>query len=79
MMPTILLTGPYRLFFYSSDGNEPIHVHIERDDKIAKFCLQPLRMSDSGGFKSPELSKIIKILETNQDRLLEAWHEYFGN
>jgi hypothetical protein len=36
-MPTVLRTGPYRLFFYSGDGGEPPHVHAERDDAVAKF------------------------------------------
>jgi len=31
-MPTIKgVSGPYRLFFYSFDCNEPIHVHAERE------------------------------------------------
>lgn len=30
-MPTILRDGPYRLFFYSNEGEEPPHVHVERD------------------------------------------------
>lgn len=25
-----LKNGPYRFFFYASDGNEPHHVHVER-------------------------------------------------
>ena len=29
-MPTIKLIGPYRLFFWASDRNEPPHVHVER-------------------------------------------------
>ncbi len=26
-MPTALRSGPYRLFFYSGDRHEPLHVH----------------------------------------------------
>lgn len=36
-MPTVLRIGPYRFFFYSGDGGEPPHIHVERDDAIAKF------------------------------------------
>ena len=32
-MPTILREGPYRFFFYASDREEPLHVHVERDDR----------------------------------------------
>ncbi len=29
--------GPNRFFFYASDGSEPLHVHVERDDCMAKY------------------------------------------
>jgi hypothetical protein len=28
--PTVLQSGPYRFFFFSSYRNEPIHVHVKR-------------------------------------------------
>lgn len=43
-MPTIFRAGPYRVFFYAGDHGEPVHVHVERDDKIAKFWLEPVRL-----------------------------------
>jgi len=36
-MPTALRSGSYRLFFYSSDAEEPPHVHVGRDENTAKF------------------------------------------
>ncbi|HEX7529959.1 MAG TPA: DUF4160 domain-containing protein [Pyrinomonadaceae bacterium] len=38
-MPNVLRTGPYRIYFYSHEPNEPAHVHIDRDDFSAKFWL----------------------------------------
>ncbi len=49
-MPTVFRSGPYRFFFYASDGNEPAHIHVERDDQTAKFWLQPVRVERSRGF-----------------------------
>jgi hypothetical protein len=51
-MPTVLRIGPYRLFFYAGDRDEPEHVHVERDDRVAKFWLDPVRLQRSGGFGS---------------------------
>lgn len=48
-MPTVFKTGPYRFFFYSSDRSEPIHVHVEREDNIAKVWLDPIRLQNSDG------------------------------
>ena len=45
-MPTILREGPYRFFFYASDREEPPHVHVERDDRVAKFWLDPGEASE---------------------------------
>ena len=65
-MPTILRVGPYRFFFYAGDYDEPIHVHVERDDKIAKYWLEPIRLESSGGFNRLDLSRIFKIIEESQ-------------
>jgi hypothetical protein len=78
-MPTILRVGPYRFFFYAGDRDEPLHVHVERDDDIAKFWLDPIRLQMSGGFRRPEIVRIAKILEEHQSEIVEAWHEYFGS
>lgn len=76
-MPTILRTGPYRFFIYAGDRNEPVHIHVERDDKIAKFWLDPIRLQFSGGFHRIEISRIEKIIDKNHSKLVKAWNEYF--
>ena len=43
-MPTVLPVGSYRFFFYAGDYNEPSHIHVERDGKVAKFWLDPVRL-----------------------------------
>ena len=78
-MPTILRSGPYRLFFYAGDSDEPPHVHIERDDRIAKFWLDPIRLQSSGGFSRVELARIEKLVSDRRVELREAWNEYFGH
>lgn len=77
-MPTVLRVGPYRFFFYAGDREEPQHVHVERDDNIAKFWLSPVRLQSSGGFSRKELSRIQQIIQEHQMQLMEGWNEYFG-
>jgi hypothetical protein len=38
-MPTILLIDGWKFFFYSNEGNEPIHIHCQNADKECKFWL----------------------------------------
>lgn len=78
-MPTIFRDGPYRFFFYSGDREEPIHVHIERDDKIAKVWLDPIRLQSSGGFSRVEISNILKVIEHRQETMMEAWNDFFSS
>ena len=77
-MPTILRVGPDRFFFYASDRDEPVHIHVEREDNVAKFWLDPIRLQTSGGFSRLELKRIRAIIDENQQELMEAWDEYFG-
>jgi hypothetical protein len=77
-MPTVLKVGPYRLFFYSSDGDEPRHVHVRRDDSVAKFWLDPVRMEFSVGLSASEIRRVERIIAENRRTLVERWDEYFG-
>jgi len=78
-MPTVYRSGPYRFFFYAGDGEEPPHVHIERDDNIAKFWLDPVRLQRSGGFRRPELQTLEQIIREVRTELIEAWNDYFSD
>jgi len=70
---------PYRLFFYAGDRDEPPHVHVERDDNVAKFWLTPIRLSKSGGFGRAEIRRIEQLVIEKRDSLMEAWNEFFGD
>lgn len=78
-MPTIFINGPYRFFFYAGDRDEPIHVHVERDDSIAKFWIEPIRLQRSSGFRSADLRRIRRIIEEKQDDIVGFWNEYFND
>jgi hypothetical protein len=78
-MPTVLRVGSYRFYFYSHEPNEPPHVHVDRDDSSAKFWLDSVSLAKNLGFGAKELRKLQGIVQENQEMLLEAWHEYFGD
>jgi hypothetical protein len=78
-MPTVLKEGPYRFFFYASDRGEPRHIHIERENKVAKFWLEPLRLARSGDFGRAEIRHIEQLTAEHHQRFVEAWDEFFGN
>jgi hypothetical protein len=77
-MPVALRVKGYRFFFFSLEGHEPPHIHVEQAERFAKFWLNPISLVKSRGFRSNELSEIQKIVEENRDTLLEKWNEHFS-
>jgi hypothetical protein len=77
-VPTILRSGPYRVYFHTHEPNEPPHVHVDRDDQSAKFWLSPLALASNLGFSPVELRKIQRMLKENESTLLEKWYARFG-
>ena len=76
-MPTVLREGPYRVFFFSADRGEPPHVHVAREEKEAKFWLDPIRLQDSGGFSPSEINRLTKLVEEHQQNLVREWNAFF--
>ena len=78
-MPTVPgIPGPYRLFFYSFDCNDPPHVHVRRERMVCKFWLTPVVLSSNHGFSPRELNRIRTIILNNVEHILEAWYEHCG-
>lgn len=74
-MPTVLREKGYRIGFYSSEPDEPAHVHVHKTGCEAKFWLAPVQLSWNKGFRDRELREIAGILEQHETQLLEAWNE----
>ena len=79
MSPTLARIGPYRFFFFSNEGGEPPHVHVQRDRQLAKFWLAPVALAGSTGFAAKELTQVQAIVEERRKAFAEAWHDYFGH
>ena len=77
-MPTVLREGPYSFVFFSSDQDEPIHIHVERDRQIAKFWLQPVSLAKNKGFRKHEVDRITRLVLQYEEMFVEAWHDYFN-
>lgn len=76
-MPTVKgIAGPYRRFFYSFDCTEPRHVHVQREQSLCKFWLEPLALSSNDGFSPRELNQIRALIRSRLAHILEAWDEH---
>lgn len=77
-MPTVLRVGRYRFFFFSNEGTEPRHIHVESGEQYAKFWLDPVRLEKSSSYNTRELSEIERIVAKNKHQIREKWDEHFG-
>ncbi len=78
-MPTIRgVPGPYRLYFYSFDCNEPPHVHAPRERATYKFWLTPLALAANHGLTPSDLTAARRGILEHRDRIMEAWREHCG-
>ncbi|MFD1613985.1 DUF4160 domain-containing protein [Gelatiniphilus marinus] len=77
-MPTILRINGFRFFFYSNE-HLPIHIHVEKDNKTAKFNLEEIELVKSRGFNASELKEMRKLVSENIAIFKNKWDEYFNN
>ena len=69
-MPTIRRTGGYRFFFFfSNEGCEPRHVHVEFGRGYAKLRLNPVELVASIGYN---------LVKEHAGFFKERWDAYFG-
>ncbi|MBW8813677.1 MAG: DUF4160 domain-containing protein [Caulobacterales bacterium] len=77
-MPTLLRWNGYRFYFFSNEGNEPAHVHVDKAGSTAKFWLADGLLARNIGFSNREIAELSDKVREQRDTFLEAWRGYFG-
>ncbi|MGA9351646.1 MAG: DUF4160 domain-containing protein [Anaerolineae bacterium] len=55
-----------------------MHVHVQQGRMTCKFWLDPIALSRNRRFSPKELNRIREIIQKNQEKIIEAWHEHCG-
>ncbi len=76
-VPRVAQIGPYRFFFYSNEENEPPHIHVKNERRLAKFWLEPVELASSKRFAAHELREIESIVTENRQMFRDAWNDHF--
>lgn len=76
-MPTVLRIGAARFFFFSNEGREPPHIHVEQAGAMAKFWLDPVSLATSSRFHRRDVRRLEREVAEHQQEFLEAWREFF--
>jgi hypothetical protein len=77
-VPTVARIGPYRFFFFSNEGTESPHIHVQRERRLAKLSLDPVQLVSSTGFAAHELGVVLRMVTEHRDQFLEVRHAFFG-
>jgi hypothetical protein len=54
-----------------------VHIHVESNDKYAKFWLEPVQLARSIGYSAKELYELRGLILENLNLFREKWNEYF--
>lgn len=78
MSPTVFREKEYRFYFLSNEETR-IHIHVTSDEGEAKFWIEPLiALASSHGLNPKKLNEIQRIVEDRKDEITKAWHRHFG-
>jgi hypothetical protein len=79
-MPTVLYIRGWRFFFYSDEGNEPIHIHVQKGDSECKYLLDidlyEIREAYSYQMSSRDTREVKKIILQNFDEIVDEWQTF---
>lgn len=79
-MPTVLLVRGWRLFFYSNERNEPMHIHAQKAECQCKFWLRPdlyeIEEAWSHRLTPPLRREVRQIIFEHFDLIVEEWDRH---
>lgn len=83
-LPSLFQIGGYKVFFWSNENNEPIHVHIGKGKPASNAT--KIWITSSGGCivannngKIPpnELSELLEVISAQFFMICDAWKKHF--
>lgn len=80
-MPTVFSEGGFRFFFYSNEGREPRHVHVEQGvgGRTGKWWLEPtVRLAIPTKLSARDQATVRKIILARRQEIIDAWNTHFG-
>ena len=84
-MPTIFELYGYKVFFWSNENGEPVHVHVAKGKQsgdTTKIWLppesNPVLANNNSRIPQRDLTRILKAVAQNRDTIFARWYDYFG-
>ena len=78
MSPTIFREKGYRFYFLSNEEKR-IHVHVFCEDGEAKFWIEPIiSLATYYGLNKSQLIQIKKLVERHKNEIIKEWERHFS-
>jgi hypothetical protein len=74
-MPEIFRAFGFVFFFYSNEGQEPMHVHVRKAGGFAKFWIEPLELEFSQGMKISDIKQAEELIIGHLEIIITKWNE----
>lgn len=83
-MPSIFESNGYKIYFWSNENNEPIHIHVSKGNpspNSTKIWLTKtggcILANNKSNIPNNDLSKLIKIISRHYFLIISKWKEYY--
>ena len=78
MSPSVFREKGYRFYFLSNEEDR-IHIHVTCESGEAKFWLQPIvALATYYNLNPKKLIEIQGIVEEHKDEITQKWRKHFG-
>ncbi|MBU4315296.1 DUF4160 domain-containing protein [Patescibacteria group bacterium] len=78
MSPTLFRVKGYRFYFLSNEESR-MHIHIECADGEAKFWIEPIiALATCYKLNPKQLNEIQTIVDKHKNEIIKEWKNYFS-
>ena len=78
-MPEVFRELGFVFFFYSNEGQEPMHVLVRKTGGFAKFWLEPVELDFVQGMKVQDIKIAEELVYTHLEFIKSKWNEVHGS
>jgi hypothetical protein len=78
-MPEVFREYGFVFFFYTNEGQEPMHIHVRKAGGFAKFWIKPVELDFAQGMKIKDLKIAEQLINDHLKLIKSKWHEVFGS
>lgn len=77
-MPEVFRELGFVFFFYTNEGNEPMHIHVRKAGGFAKYWIEPVELEFSQGMRVNDLKIAEQLIVVHLELIKTKWYEIPG-